>query len=116
MAKCGKRRPQIATELSVRVGRSVTVSILNDWTKTTKTSARFPAAYVRVFCEIIGNDELQRVLLSPRLLDMIEVAECELKLEENRTAKDNALGRLTGPDAKKSRQKEGRSGPQKDRR
>ena len=50
-----KSREQIASELSQRVGRLVTVPNLNDYTRTTKTSARFPAAYVKAFCEVVGT-------------------------------------------------------------
>src|ERR1035438_1559628 len=68
MAACPKKRQQIAAELSRKIGRDITASMLNDYTATTKTAARFPAAYVRAFCEVTGNDSLQRSLLGPRLL------------------------------------------------
>ena len=60
MATSKKTRKQISEELSQRTGRAITVSMLNDYTATTKTAARFPAAYVRAFCEVTGNDSLDR--------------------------------------------------------
>jgi hypothetical protein len=94
MAACPKKRQQIAAELSRKIGRDITASMLNDYTATTKTAARFPAAYVRAFCEVTGNDSLQRSLLGPRLLALIEIGEHELASQRNRTAKDFVMRRL----------------------
>jgi hypothetical protein len=66
------RRGDIAVEMSRRIGRRVTVHMLNDYTRLTGVVARFPAAWVRVFCEVTGDDSLQMLLLSPRLLKLIE--------------------------------------------
>jgi len=92
-------RSQIAEELSRRTGRNITVSILNDYTATTKMTARFPASYVRDFCEITGDDSLQRYLLGARLLDLISVGENELNSQLSRVAKETVLRRLvsSGP-------------------
>jgi hypothetical protein len=36
---------------------------------------RFPAAYVPALCQVVGNDDLQRHLLSERLLDLLAIGE-----------------------------------------
>jgi len=88
MGACPKDRQRIAAELSQSIGRPITLSILNDYTATTKTAARFPAAYVRAFCEVTGDDSLQRFILGPRLLALIEIGERELASHRGRSAKD----------------------------
>lgn len=94
MARCGKDRKQIASELSQRTGRTITVSILNDYTRTTKIGARFPAAYVGIFCQITNSDALQCLLLGPTLLALIEIGEKELANQRNRSAKEALMRRL----------------------
>lgn len=97
MSACGKDRDQIASELSQKVGRTekpLTASILNDYTARTKTAARFPAAYVRAFCEVTGSDALQMSLMSQRQKDLIKIGERELASQRNRSAKDSIMRRL----------------------
>jgi hypothetical protein len=103
MSGCPKSREKIAEELTLRVRRAnpITVSMLNDWTKTTKTAARFPAAYVRDFCEVTGSDKLQRAILGSRLSDLIEIGERELDSQKTRSAKDTVLKRLLTADVQK---------------
>jgi hypothetical protein len=100
MSACAKDRQQVAEELSRNTGRSISVSILNDYTATTKTAARFPAAYVRGFCEITGDDSLQRFLLGPRLLALIEIGEREIEAQQNKSAKDSLMQRLLAGEGK----------------
>lgn len=76
--ECPKDRKQIAAELSQRVGRidrPITPSILFDYTGRTKTGARFPAAYVKAFCDVTGDDRLQRFILGQRFEDGIAISE-----------------------------------------
>jgi hypothetical protein len=87
MSGCSKDRQQIATELSQKTGRAITVSILNDYTATTKASARFPAAYVREFCEVTGNDELLRFLFTSDIRDLVRLGECEREMGRQQRAK-----------------------------
>jgi hypothetical protein len=94
MASCGKDRKQIASELSQKIGRVITVSILNDYTRTTKIGARFPAAYVRGFCEVTGDDALQRFFLGSHLRAVVELGERELTSQRNRAAKDDLVRKL----------------------
>jgi hypothetical protein len=65
MAECGLSREEIAKRLSLKLGRLISTSILNDFTATTKAGARFPAAYVSAFCEVTGDNRLRLFLLDP---------------------------------------------------
>lgn len=81
LAECGLSRPQIATALSEKIGRTITVSQLNDYTARTKRTARFPAAYVPAFCTVTGDYRIARYLLAPEdrgLLDLgVEIFKAE---------------------------------------
>lgn len=64
-----KSRAQVAEELTARVGREISVAMLNEFTRDgTSSSAggkapkHFPAAFVGPFCEITGDDSLLRVV------------------------------------------------------
>jgi len=91
MEKCPKSRQQIADELSVRSGRTVSLSILNDYTATTKSGARFPAVYLCGFCEATGDDSPLRFLLTPRLLALVELGESVLAGEKGRREREKLL-------------------------
>jgi hypothetical protein len=86
IASSSKSRKQIADGMSEKLCRSVSVRMLNDYTAPTKGS-RFPAAWVAAFCEMTGSDELQRWLLSPHFLALVELgksvltAECQKRIE-----------------------------------
>jgi hypothetical protein len=69
------KRHEIAAQLTTQSGRAITVSMLNDWSALTKPRTRFPADLVALFCEITGEDQLQRAILSPRLLALLELGE-----------------------------------------
>lgn len=78
------KRHEIAAQITTRAGRRVTVAMLNDWCALTKPHLRFPADLVEVFCEVTGDDSLQRKLLSPRLRALLELGEFVAQLlEEN---------------------------------
>lgn len=73
--QCPKNRTQIAEELTALTGRRVTVHMLNDFTAESKKGSRFPASLVTPFCEVVGSDELQRHILSPRLRNFLTLGE-----------------------------------------
>ena len=75
---CSKSRQQIADELSNRLRLRVTVHMLNDFTSEGKKPARFPACFIAPLCEIVGSDDLQRFVMSARLLKLIALGEREL--------------------------------------
>lgn len=82
MANCPKSREQIAEEMTVRLRRKtpITKDMLDDQVGRSegKARAKFPAAWVAAFCEVTANDELQRLLLSPRQKALLALGECEL--------------------------------------
>jgi hypothetical protein len=92
----GKSRAQIAAELSDALGRAVTVSMLNDFTSVSgyKEGARFPAAWIIAFCVAVGDDSLQRLVLSPRLRKVLELAERDLAAIRDEMAREELRDRL----------------------
>ena len=56
-------------------GLHISERMLNDWTSECHKSARFPAFLIEPFCQAIGNDELQRHLVSERLRELIDLGE-----------------------------------------
>jgi hypothetical protein len=72
--------------------------MLDDFAAPSKDGARFPAAWVVAFCEVTGDDSLQRFLLGPRLSRLIEIGELEISSRRNRAAKESALRDLSGKD------------------
>ena len=77
--RCGKDRGEIAVELAQQVRETVTSEMLNGWTSDTKRRLRFPAAFVPAFCEITGDDQLQRFLIGSRLGRLLSLGEAELE-------------------------------------
>ncbi len=68
--------------------------MLNDFTSECKKAVRFPAAWVEAFCSIVEDDRLQRLLLSPRLRMLIELAERELEHFQSEREKLRLLEKL----------------------
>jgi hypothetical protein len=74
--RSGKKRQQIAEEMTAELpGSRVTMPMLNDFTSLRKSAARFPAAFVKAFCNVVGSNALQRWLLDDASLRLIEVGE-----------------------------------------
>ena len=71
--RSAKKRPEIAAEMSPLVGVKVTENMLYDFTAQKKSAARFPAAFVKAFCEVVGSRSLYRLLLDEETLALIEV-------------------------------------------
>ncbi len=92
LARCGRKRPEVARAMTERLGVSITVSKLNDYTATTKMGARFPASYVAAFCEATGDDRLLRFLLDPRLQAVIDLGKHTLEaVRDNKQAIDDLI-------------------------
>lgn len=70
-----RSREQICQELSARIGRQVTVRMLDDFTAPSKGGARFPAAWVAAFCEATVDRRLQRLLVDPEIDAALKVIE-----------------------------------------
>src|SRR6266704_98967 len=60
--KCEKSREQIAERMSWLLARTVTASMLNDFTADSKQSHRFPFGWSRAFCESTGDWRLMHAL------------------------------------------------------
>lgn len=60
------RRHIIAARMTKILGREVTPAMFGDFCRKApgKRHTRFPAEWVRAFCEAVGNDELARSLLT----------------------------------------------------
>ena len=75
----GMSRDQIADELTKQVGEPVTSMMLFGWTSESKKRIRFPAGFVLAFCEITGDDQLQRFVMGPRLRRLLSLGEAEVE-------------------------------------
>ncbi len=104
MAGCRKSREQIAEELTARLRRKIAITkdMLDDMVGCSegKARAKFPAAWVAAFCEITANDELQRLLLSPRQNALLALGECELAAQ---LSKEKLVGGAREADGKSLR-------------
>lgn len=66
----GKKRPQIAEEMTALTGARITEHMLNDFTSKSKCAARFPAAFVKAFCHVVGSPSLQISLADDETLTL----------------------------------------------
>lgn len=100
---CPLSRVQICEALTHRLGVKVKPFMLDSYTAESKKPARFPAAWVPALCEVTGNNELQRRLLSTgdrEFLDLGErTAEWAWALQRVR----RELAKLEGQRQKRSR-------------
>jgi hypothetical protein len=73
----GKTAPEVAKEMAKRLGRPITESMMYEFTRNGDPGreVRLPATWVPAFCEITGDDRLQRFLAGPHLRDLIQVGE-----------------------------------------
>jgi hypothetical protein len=71
-----KDRPQIALVMTKDLGRRITVNMLNDFVRESKSgAAKFPLCYLEAFCQAVGDDSLKRFILGPRLCELLELGE-----------------------------------------
>jgi crotonobetainyl-CoA:carnitine CoA-transferase CaiB-like acyl-CoA transferase len=70
-----KSRANLADELKARTGRKIlSKRTINDWVGLSKR-ARFPAAYIEAFCEVISDDTVQRHVIGQRLRELLAIGE-----------------------------------------
>jgi hypothetical protein len=69
-----KSQDQVAEEMTDLLGCTVTTRMLYSWTASSR-SAKFPLAYLDVFCKVVGDDTLKRLILGPELREMLELGE-----------------------------------------
>jgi hypothetical protein len=91
-------RIQIAEMLSEILGEEVSLSRLDSFLATTKTSARLPAYFIGPICEVLDSDEILLYLARPALRKKIEFAE---SVRELRRIVDDLI-RIQEPNAKRS--------------
>jgi len=72
---CPKKRQQIAEELSSRLGQCITAAMLNAFTAMSNRGARFPAAWLQCFGEVVSDDRLERFVISKRNRETLEFGE-----------------------------------------
>lgn len=89
MARGGRK--EIAAKLSSRIGRPITVSQLDDYTRTTRAAARFPASYVRAFCDATDSDELLRLLFTTEIQSLVKLGECEREMQRQQRTKRSVV-------------------------
>jgi hypothetical protein len=66
---------ELAAELSRRSGRTVKAALVNAWKAETKHRWHLPANLVPALCEILGDDSIQRLLLSEKLKQSLDLGE-----------------------------------------
>lgn len=84
--KLHKSRKQIASEMTALLRRCtpITEHILYGFTgqSPSKHSQKFPAAWIRAFCEATGSDELQRFILTQQQRASLAVGDRAMALRE----------------------------------
>jgi hypothetical protein len=103
--RCPKKRLQIAQEMTELLGATVTEYMLDAFTSKSNPT-RFPVCFIAAFCEVVGDDQLQRVAMGARLLRLVEFAERELDASVEHQERENLRGSLAAERAetkKKSR-------------
>jgi hypothetical protein len=80
--RSGKAREDIAKEMSALAGITISKRMIDAWTCPSKPP-RFPAFLVPAFSEVIGNDELQRRLMTKGQRVCCEVGERILELQRH---------------------------------
>ncbi|MGB7590685.1 MAG: hypothetical protein WCD04_14460 [Terriglobia bacterium] len=75
---CPLKRAEICARLSSLLGIRVSPFMLDCYTSESKKKARFPAAFIEPFCEVVGNDALQRRVMGARLRGIVDLREEQL--------------------------------------
>jgi hypothetical protein len=96
--RSGLKRPEIAARMSAIVGVPVSEHMLNDFSSKRKCAARFPAAFVKAFCAVIGSRALHRLLEDEETLGLIQVG-------EHAVACKNLVYQIATPKANRRRRK-----------
>lgn len=99
--KSHEKRVSIAQQLSAALDYPVTVVMLDGFSAPSK-AARFPAAWVPAFCEVLGNYELQRLLLSPRLSLLLKLGDLSLDVARNEKEMEALRAQLLSTESPKS--------------
>ena len=111
----GKNAAEVAQEMTKRLGRPVTESMVYELTRNSDRAQprelRLLATWVPAFCEVTGDDRLQRWLAGPRLRELVELGERVSSMGWVLRKMQDELARLTGSGVgKKAKGKRSRKG------
>ena|SRR5437868_6873131 len=73
--RSGKSREQIADDMARILNRPITARQLNQWSAVSHEAWRMPAIYVSAFCQAVGDNQLQRFLIGPKLSALLKLGE-----------------------------------------
>lgn len=81
-----KSRTEIADELNNRLPdhRKTSEYMLSNWANGSKRGYSLPARVIPALCDVLGDDSLQRLLLSPGQIGKLELGECVSKWLDKR--------------------------------
>ena len=65
----------LAKELSSRSGRPVNAGLVHAWTAESKHKWRIPADLIPFVCEILEDDTIQRLVMSPKQRESLELGQ-----------------------------------------
>ena len=75
----GINEEMLAAELTKRLGRTdnnpVTPGLVNAWKAETKHRWSLPGKYIPIICEILGDDSIQRLLMSEKHRQSLDLGE-----------------------------------------
>lgn len=75
MLSRGMNEEELAAELTRRLGRAVNPALVSAWKAETKHRWHLPANLVPVICKILEDDTIQRLLLSHKLRNALDLGE-----------------------------------------
>lgn len=70
-----KSRQHIADELTKAVGRNVSLECLNKWASEAESARHLPADCILPLSEILGDDSLQRLILTEKMKRCLRLGE-----------------------------------------
>lgn len=102
-----KSRQSIAEELGARLHRRISIESLNKWASEGESERRLPADCILPLSEILSDDSLQRLLLTPRMAECLRLGEwlqssrwvlekLDVELPKERTVKAKSKSRKSG--------------------
>jgi hypothetical protein len=75
MVARGLSEDDLARELFDRSGRRVNAGLVHAWTAESKHKWRIPADLIPFVCEVLEDDTIQRLVMSPKQKERLELGE-----------------------------------------
>lgn len=75
MVAKGIGEDDLAKELKSRSGREINAGLVHAWTAESKHKWRIPGDLIPFVCEILDDDTIQRLVMSPKLRERLELGE-----------------------------------------